>query len=175
MNNLDKNCCFTGPRPQNLPWQDENGQDTKQLTACLETQIRQAVDNGYRHFISGMAIGVDLYAAQIVLNVKKEQPSLGITLEAAISFPSQPSKWTKTQQTEYASILSQADKRTVIGQEPSTKNFNKRNNYMVDNVSLLIAVKPDRYGGTQRTIDYAKSKKRKIVVIDPKNLSVTTS
>jgi len=164
---IEKTCCFTGPRPKNFPWQNEDERYIIPLTERLEKEIRKAIDKGYRHFISGMAIGVDMYAASIVLKIRKEQSDLGLTLEAAVPFPSQPDKWTETQKLKYAVLLKKADKQTIIGQEPTTENFNKRNDYMVDNASMLIAVNSDKPGGTQRTINYAKTKQREVVVIDP--------
>jgi len=165
--NIEKSCCFTGPRPKNFPWRNENERYTMPLMARLEREIRKAIDKGYRHFISGMSIGVDMYAARIVLKIKREQPDFGITLEAAIPFPSQPDKWSETQKAEYVKTLGLADKQTIIGKEHSVENFNKRNNYMVDNAGLVIAVNSYKSGGTQRTINYAKTKNRALVVIEP--------
>ena len=132
----------------------------------LEKEIRRALDDGYRHFISGMSIGVDMYAARIVLKIKAEQPDLGITLEAAIPFPSQPDKWTETQKSEYAEILALADKRTTVSQKTS-KAYTRRNRYMVDNARLVIAVDSYKSGGTQQTMSYAKTKNRELVIINP--------
>ena len=163
--NFEKTCCFTGPRPKNFPWGNEDKKYIVPLMNQIEAEIRKAIDIGYYHFITGMAIGVDTYACRIVLKIKKEQPHL--RLEAAIPFPSQPLKWTESQKAEYAELLEMVDKKIIIGQEPTTENFNKRNEYMVDNSKLLIAVNSNKNGGTQRTLQYAKSLKRDIVVIEP--------
>ena len=163
-------CSFTGPRPQNLPWKSEDMQYIELLCIQLENAIRIAVEKGCRHFISGMAIGVDLYAAQIVLKIRDQQPDLGITLEAAVPFPSQPNKWTEAQQMLYKAILNNVDKKTIIGQEATTENFNKRNDYMVDNADIVIAVKPNKPGGTQRSIDYAIKNNKEVIIIDPMEL-----
>jgi uncharacterized phage-like protein YoqJ len=61
-------CCFTGHRPEKLLRSKE------QITADLTTAIDNAISDGYRTFISGMAMGVDIWAAQIVLE-KKVCPS----------------------------------------------------------------------------------------------------
>ena len=164
---IRKSCCFTGPRPKNFPWKSEDERYIKPLCTRLETEIRRAVENGYQHFISGMAIGVDLYAARIVLKIQAEKPNSNITLEAAIPFPSQPAKWTNAQKSEYFSVLEQADTKTIIGQAPTTENFNKRNDYMIDNSEMLIAVKPNKPSGTQRTLAYAQKENLEIVIIDP--------
>ena len=43
---------------------------------------KQIEEHSVNHFISGMAIGVDMYAAEIVLDLKAKYPQ--ITLEAAV-------------------------------------------------------------------------------------------
>lgn len=90
-----KTCAFTGHRPQNLPFgfneEDERCIDFKKT---LREQIINLIENeGVTHFISGMAIGVDMYAAEIVLGLKASYP--GITLESAIPCESQAAKWSE--------------------------------------------------------------------------------
>lgn len=76
-----KSCAFTGHRPQNLPFGFR--EDDERCTALKETLKKQIIslitDENVTHFISGMALGVDMYAAEIVLELKKTYP--GITLE----------------------------------------------------------------------------------------------
>lgn len=58
--------CFTGHRPHKLH------QPKAVVIAALEDKIREAVNNGFVTFISGMAWGVDIWAAEIVLRLKRE-------------------------------------------------------------------------------------------------------
>ena len=57
-------CCFTGHRPEKL--QAPEGV----VTAALEKEIRQAIADGFNVFITGMARGVDIWAAEIVLRLQ---------------------------------------------------------------------------------------------------------
>lgn len=68
-------CCFTGPRPKNYPW----GNDESRLMIVsqqLEAAVREAVSCGYRHFISGTARTVG-YAKQLrrkIILISAEAP-----------------------------------------------------------------------------------------------------
>ena len=88
-----KSCAFTGHRPQNLPFGFR--EDDERCTALKETLKKQIIslitDENVTHFISGMALGVDMYAAEIVLELKKTYPD--ITLESAIPCETQAAKW----------------------------------------------------------------------------------
>lgn len=57
--------CFTGHRPEKLTRQKE------EICEDLEKEIRRALADGMNVFISGMARGVDLWAAQIVLRLRE--------------------------------------------------------------------------------------------------------
>ena len=59
-------CCFTEHRPEKL-----NMPETE-VIAWLESEIRKAIDDGFVTFISGMARGVDIWAAEIVLRLRDE-------------------------------------------------------------------------------------------------------
>lgn len=43
-----------------------------EVIAWLEPEIRKAIDDGFVTFISGMARGVDIWAAEIVLRLRDE-------------------------------------------------------------------------------------------------------
>ena len=78
-------CCFSGHRPEKL---DEPEEEVKQW---LEQQIDQAIADGYRTFISGCAMGVDIWAGQIVLQKKAQNPE--IHLIAATPWPRFATRW----------------------------------------------------------------------------------
>jgi len=89
---IQKTCCFSGLRTQKLPWKaDENDLQCIRLKELLREKIVSLIlDNGISHFISGMARGVDTYAAEIVLELKKTYP---ITLECALPCMEQAGIW----------------------------------------------------------------------------------
>lgn len=78
--------CFSGYRPEKLPWgYDECDPRCAQLKQRLRRAVCAACDDGFRHFICGMARGVDTYCAEIVLALRPQYPDL--TLEARHPLP----------------------------------------------------------------------------------------
>ena len=54
-------CCFSGHRPEKLEEPEET------IKSWLSEQIDKAITDGYVTFISGCAMGVDIWAGQIIL------------------------------------------------------------------------------------------------------------
>ena len=63
-------CCFTGHRPDKLKITE------KELAQLLEAEIRRAIAEGFTTFITGMAMGTDLVAAEIVLRLREQDQRL---------------------------------------------------------------------------------------------------
>lgn len=168
----EKTCAFTGDRPQKFPFglNEEDARCTA-LKEELRKQIINLVENeNVTHFISGMALGVDLMAAEIVLDLKVSYP--GITLESAIPCETQAVKWTVSQRERYYDIASQCDKETMLQNHYSRDCLDKRNRYMVDHANFILAVWNGKPSGTGRTVTYAREKQRAVIVIDPFSLTV---
>ena len=89
----EKTCAFTGHRPQKLPFGfNEADERCTALKKLLRTKIIEYIETEHvTHFISGMALGTDMYAAEIVLGLKAAYP--GITLTCALPCESQAEKW----------------------------------------------------------------------------------
>ena len=167
-----KVCCFTGHRPQSLPF-GFNEQDERcvKLKRLLREEIgRQITEEGVTHFISGMAIGVDMYAAEIVLDLKAKYPH--ITLESAIPCETQAVKWPSALRERYYLIASKCDKETTIQRHYTADCMHKRNRYMVDQADFIIAVWDGRPSGTGKTVQYAQRQGKPVTIINPKTMSV---
>jgi len=168
----NKICAFTGHRPQSLPFGfNEADERCFALKGMLREEIIKLIEKeGVSHFITGMALGVDMYAAEIVLDLKAAYP--GITLESAIPCETQAVNWTVQQRERYFDIASKCDKETLIQNHYTADCMQKRNRYMVDQADYIIAVWDGRPSGTGNTVKYAKKQGKPIIAINPKTLSV---
>lgn len=167
-----KSCAFTGHRPQKLPFGfNEADERCTALKDILRKQIIHLIEEEkVTHFISGMALGVDMYSAEIVLDLKKTYP--GITLESAIPCETQANKWNAAMRERYYEIAAQCDKETMLQTKYTPDCMEKRNRYMVDHADYIIAVWDGKPSGTGNTVKYAQKMEKKIIVIDPSTLTV---
>ena len=161
-----KTVCFTGRRPQKLPWgYNESDRRCKRLKEKIKEKIEYAIENGATHFISGMALGVDMWAAEIILDKKRNGAEL--TLEAAVPHKKQEASWSAENRARYGEILSRCDKVTYVSESYTPYCMMKRNQYMVDKSDLVIAVLDDFTGGSGKTALYARSHNIPVITIVP--------
>ena len=126
----------------------------------------------------------DLWAAQIVLDLRRKKRGLGIfglgrkndtpKLHCILPCEGQEDKWPRSSQERYRDILKQADSIVYVSREYDDQCMLRRNHVLVDFSSVVLAVyNGERRGGTSATVRYARRLGREVIVIDPTTRSVT--
>ena len=173
----EKICCFTGFRPHRFNFSPD-GLRPEHVRRALGEQIDALYAQGYRTFISGMCVGVDLWAATEVLRLRRTDPQ--VTLIAAVPFSGQESHWPIPARREYRQILDACDRVEYLFDERQAERdaaacYRARNVWMVDHADTVLAVYTadgaDRRSGTAATVRYAKKMMRRILYIHPETLA----
>ena len=126
--------CFSGHR--SVPFAKR-----RELKQCLKSEIAKAYADGYRYFYCGMAMGFDLLAAEA----------------AVVPFRGQSDRWSKEEQAKYDAILRIVDDVVVLSEQYYNGCLLRRNDYMVNRSSRLIAYfDGNPKGGTFYTVREAK-------------------
>ena len=163
MRGRPSSCAFTGHRPAKLPW-GYREEDPRCL--ALKRRIRDAVESayeeGYCHFLCGMAQGCDLYFCEAVLALRERYPE--VTVEAAIPCPTQADAWPEAERDRYRELVARCDMETMVSDTYSSTCMQRRDRYMVDHAMLLIAAFDGTAGGTRYTVEYAL--RRGIEIVD---------
>lgn len=163
---IQKTVSFSGYRPEKLPdFGNETAFSIETLKSDLHDAILQAISNGSDTFLVGMAEGFDMYAAESVIECKATHPS--IKLISVVPFEDG-----HTHSERYTNIITSADDTVVLSEELTRGAYYARNEYMVNNSSLLICYYDGRVGGTEYTVDYAKKKGVKVINLAPKDIEV---
>lgn len=161
----EKTLCFSGHRPEKLP----NGGDTsapevKRLISVLHLAIKEAIDEGYTSFITGVAKGIDIWAANYILNLKIDNPK--IKLICVIPYQGHGDAWKGLDKWNIGHILEKADEIHTVSLCYTKTCMRLRNEYMVDRSSKLIAVVQNYRSGTGQTIRYAQKQGIDLRIID---------
>lgn len=160
---------FTGHRPDKLggyrTFQAGVGLGESPLQSAIRTCIlRLMADMTPDMVISGMALGIDQMVAELAIET-------GTPFTAALPFVGQEGKWPAEAQAHYQKLLASAHKIQYCS-EPGYAPYKMqvRNQWMVDNSDLLIAVWDGSTGGTHNCVKYAERVGKPVVRINPKLL-----
>lgn len=154
----EKSCCFTGHRKIDSLKVDYINEITR------NTIIDLIENKDVSIFYNGMAIGFDLLAARIVVELKDIYPY--IQLICVIPFKGQENHWNGGNRNLYKNILGSSNERIYIQETFTYSAYQRRNVFMVDNSKYVIAFFDGSRGGTKNTLDYAKRYKTEIININ---------
>lgn len=147
-----KSVCITGHRTI----------ESCSIIKDTENHLKDLVKRGYNTFYVGMAVGFDTLCFQILEKIREQNE---IKIIACVPCPSQPEKFTYMQKKEYFRMLDVADERVVLSQSYTPYCMQKRNQYMVDNSSVVLAYLRKNFGGTANTVNYAKRNDIPVIII----------
>jgi len=164
-------CAITGHNPQRFKFKyNEQAQLCQAIKAALERQVKDLYSIGVRLFYVGCAVGVDTWAAEIILDLKQQAEFAEIELFCAVPFPDHSVKFTDGQKKRLQHILSNCTQQEIISRKYSPVAYKRLNYFMIDNSQYLIAVydqdRSDR-SGLGQMVNYAVKSKLEISIIHP--------
>lgn len=163
-----KTCAFTGHRPNGFSFgYNEYSPDCISLKHKINNEIRKLYENGTKCFITGCAMGVDMWAAEEVMELKKEFGD--IKLLAAVPFEGTEEKWSEAYKERYRNIISNCDRVKYICDGYTKSCYLVRDRFMVDHADVVLAVynRKRRRSGTGYTVNYAIKMGKPVVIIEP--------
>ena len=127
------------------------------LVLKLKNEIIRAYRTGKRFFKTGGAVGFDTLAAEVVLQLREHLPELALMV--IVPFEGQDIYFSPASKVRYRRILDQADEVVVLSATYFQHCYLRRNAYMVNHASRLIAYYDGvGTGGTSFTVRLAESK-----------------
>ena len=171
---------FTGHRGNKLGGYQGGNKIQKEVSKEIEKNLLDIIEKTKEKeivFYSGGAIGVDQIAFEIVDGLFLDE-NITIKNNIAIPFKDQDRLWRINDKERYKSQKERADNVIYVDTEKGyevsgteegkydVRKMQKRNEYMVDNSDILIAVFDGSKSGTKNCIDYAKKHNKEIIIID---------
>ena len=164
-----KTVCFSGHRPEKLPdGGNDHSQVIRTIKSILYKEILDSIDNGCTTFVTGLARGVDLWAGEMIMELKAQ--GMPLKLVAAAPYKAHGSSFKGRDRFILGNIFLKADEVIYVCENYSRDCMRLRNEYMVDRSDKLIAVVSDYRSGTGQTIRYAERRKLEIKIIDAAKL-----
>ncbi|MFR9620890.1 MAG: SLOG family protein [Rikenellaceae bacterium] len=153
---------FTGNRDLTSPDGVSGSKLCDRLRTELFEMLEQRYAQGYKTFLTGMAIGWDMLAAEVVLELR--QKHCDIRLIAIVPFEGQQNMYRAEDSMRYEVILEAADyTHTVWSGAYNRFVYHLRNDFLVANSSVMIAYDCGNGGGATSTISKASKKGLRVI------------
>jgi uncharacterized phage-like protein YoqJ len=165
----EKTVCFSGHRPEKLPsGGDSSAEVTRMLKSLLYDEILKSIQDGYNTFVTGLANGFDTWAAEIIIELKSKD--YNIRLVSASPYENHGAGFSGAERWARARIIENSDEFVNVSKDYDKYCMKRRNEYMVNRSSKLIAMVSDYKSGTGQTIRYAKSQGLELKIFNLNNI-----
>ena len=132
---------------------------------ALRRRVGELYAGGVRTFLSGMAVGFDLAAAECVLACRGALP--GLRLVAVVPFEGQQGRFSEADRARFDRVIAAADEVVVLSAHYHQGVYALRNDFLVAHAATLVTWYDGSPGGTRYTVRRALRLDRHICNLCP--------
>lgn len=167
-----KACAVTGHRPTRFKFKyQEDYSLCKKIKRVMSEQLKIFYDEyGVKRYYVGGALGVDMWAGELILRLKEQSGYEDIELVVVLPFAGHDERWDERSRRRLAFLLKYCSECVVAGEKDCRQSYIKRNCYMVERAQYILAIYDDEgnpQSKTMQMVKYALKKARVVVCIHP--------
>ena len=172
-------CAITGHRPTRFKWKYmEQNNGCRRLKRRIKEQLVQLCEKDVHRFYIGGDLGVDLWAGELLLELKEQPEYSEIEVILVLPSPDHGASWDPKSQHRLSKLRQNGAEVIVAGtsENPPAVNYKLRDQYMVEHSDCLLAVydnAPDNHYSVDKVVNYSRKKKLGITLIHPDSAQVS--
>ncbi len=160
-------CVVAGHYPHELRGKgDENHEDSTKIKKLLRKKLKDLIEDGTTYFYCGMELGVELWAGEILLDLKKTYPD--ITIHSVIASEHRADDWSDEDRERYFDeVLPNCDEETYASCQNDEEAIPYRNKYLTTLADVfLIFWNGNELTDTAGLIRKATKKRKQVNIIE---------
>lgn len=172
-----KRLVITGYKQHEIGVFDEKHPGVAFIKKALENHLVQLIDDGLEWVILSGQLGVETWAAELVIDLKNEFPHLKYAI--ITPFLDQEKNWNETKQEKYREICERADFYTSVTKKPyeGPWQFIEKNKFIIRNSDGLLIVYDEENEGSPKFMKelaqkYAERQEYRIISISADDLQL---
>lgn len=175
-----KSCAVAGPKPTRFKfgYKEDNSLCRNIKKAMLRQFRRLYRKRGVHRFYIGGAIGVNLWAGELLLKLKEEPGYEDLELVVVLPFPNHDTKWDIRSRKRLEYLIQHSTEHLTVGTGDCRESYISQNRYLVDHAQYLVAVSEEHREqeiGSFQVTAYAREKGLEIIYINPDTAEVTNA
>ncbi|PSL40409.1 putative phage-like protein YoqJ [Planomicrobium soli] len=174
-----KRLVVTGYKQHEMGIFDDKNPGIRFIKKALENRLRSLVDEGLEWVIVSGQLGVETWAAEVVIDMKKEFPELKYAV--LTPFLEQEKNWNENKQEKYRTIIESADFHRSLTNKPyeAPWQFIEKNKFFLRNSDGILIVYDEETDGSPKFIKqeaerYAEKADYEVLTITADDLRVVT-
>ena len=165
-------CAITSQRPTRFKFKyQEYMTSCKRLKKRLHDVFAELYRRGVRRFYVGGALGVDLWAGEILLEMRRREEYQGLEIVLVYPFPGHDERWDPKSRERLRHLKENCDQFVMGSKIVGAQGYWERTAYMVEHADCLAAVYDDESpgpSGVEAALRMAEVQKILVVQICPK-------
>ena len=165
-------CAITSQRPTRFKFKyQEYMTSCKRLKKRLHDVFAELYRRGVRRFYVGGALGVDLWAGEILLEMRRREEYQGLEIVLVYPFPGHDERWDPKSRERLRHLKENCDQFVMGSKIVGAQGYWERTAYMVEHADCLVAVCDDEspgQSGVEVAVKLAEQQKLTIVQICPR-------
>lgn len=152
-----KVAAVSGYKSHELGIFQQNSPAVKYIKQAIQREIELLAEEGLEWVLISGQLGVELWAAEVVLELKEKYPEL--KLAVITPFLNQQETWSEKNKEWYISVMNKADFLDSISKKPyeNPTQFRLKNNFFIQKSdALLLLYDPEKEGSPKFLLETAK-------------------
>lgn len=164
-------CAITSQRPTRFKFKyQEYMTSCKRLKKRLHDVFAELYRRGVRRFYVGGALGVDLWAGEILLEMRRQEEYQKLEIVLVYPFPGHDERWDPKSRERLRHLKENCDQFVMGSKIVGAQGYWERTAYMVEHADCLVAVCDDESAGpsgVEAALRMAEARKLPVVLIHP--------
>ena len=141
-------CVITSQRPTRFKFKyQEYMTSCKRLKKRLHDVFTELYRRGVRRFYVGGALGVDLWAGEILLEMRRQEEYQELEIVLVYPFPGHDERWDPKSRERLRHLKENCDQFVMGSKIVGAQGYRERTAYMVEHADCLVAVCDDEPAG----------------------------
>lgn len=177
MDIIVKRLVITGYKQHELGIFDDKHPGIRFIKKAMEKRLLALLDEGLEWVILSGQLGIETWAAELVIDLKKSYPNLKYAI--ITPFLEQEKNWNESKQESYRTIIANADYHTSLTSKPyeAPWQFIEKNKFFMRNSDGILIVYDEENAGSPKFIKeaadrYAEKSDYRVIVINADDLQV---
>lgn len=164
-------CAITSQRPTRFKFKyQEYMTSCKRLKKRLHDVFAELYQRGVRRFYVGGALGVDLWAGEILLEMRRQEEYQNLEIVLVYPFPGHDERWDPKSRERLYHLKENCDQFVMGSEVVGAQGYRERTAYMVEHADCLVAVydvEPAGPSGVKAALRIAEARELPVVLIHP--------